>query len=62
MEVKDIDTANNQLVGVQGDLIRILNPVTAITKAEALCFAAWLIILADDNDEFGLYIEAVQST
>lgn len=61
MDIDNLDTSNSQMVGVQGDNILIMMPKQKMTKAEALVLAAWLLMLADDNDDFGLIIEKVQS-
>lgn len=50
-----INTLNKFVVGVAGDKIAILNlPAIAnpMSKSDALILAAYLVILADDNDEF----------
>lgn len=53
---------NKFLVGVAGDAIVVLRPSSQMTKAEALLHAAWLVALADDNNEFSKILEAVQNT
>lgn len=60
MEPADVNTMNEHMVGVQGDFIVFLNPPAKITKERAIVLAAWILTLADDNDEFGIVIEAVQ--
>lgn len=60
MKVEDVNTINDHMVGVQGDDIVFLNPPIKITKERALVLAAWIVSLADDNDDFGIVIEAVQ--
>lgn len=58
----DIDITNKQMVGVRGNNIVFLNPPTKMTKREALVMAAWIVCLAEnDEDDFGLIVEAVQS-
>lgn len=58
----ELDASNKYMVGVKGDEIVILNPNCRIlSKQQALNLAAWLVTLADDNDEFGLMIEKVQN-
>jgi hypothetical protein len=63
-ETAEIDTANQFLVGVQGKAIVIRGQPSAMTKAEALTFAAWLVVLADDEPphRFLSVLEAVQNT
>jgi hypothetical protein len=58
-----IDTFNKFFVGMQGDDLHFLKPVPIrISKPDALLLAAYLVAMADDNDEFANYLEAVQST
>lgn len=58
-----IDTFNKFFVGMQGDDLHFLKPVPLrISKPDALLLAAYLVAMADDNDEFSNYLEAVQST
>jgi hypothetical protein len=58
----DIDTSNDQLVGVQGDIIAVLFPNHRMSKPEALRHTAWLVALADDRGEFADVLAAVQNT
>jgi predicted nicotinamide N-methyase len=44
---KPLDTANTNLVSAQGDKVVVLNPKRNYTPAEALEFAAWLIVMAE---------------
>lgn len=60
--MEETNTANQCLVGVQGETIVILRPVQRLTKAEALVFAAYLVAMADEDCEFDRILEAVQST
>lgn len=53
-----MDTINDQLVSVQGDMIIIMRPKMRMTKTEALRHAAWLVALSDDGEESG-HFEAV---
>lgn len=61
----DIDTSNDFLVGVQGDLIRIINlPRLAggMSEAEALRLAAWLVALSSGGREaFEPILNAVEN-
>jgi hypothetical protein len=61
-EANEIDPFNSQGVGLQGDFICVLIPAKSMPKHVALTHAAWLVTLADDNDEFGAYLAAVQNT
>lgn len=59
----DISSMNEFMVGVQGDHILIMRPpTTPLTRERALNLAAWLVTLADQDDEFGLYLEKIEST
>jgi hypothetical protein len=60
-----INVTNKFLVGVRGDnalVIAKLRPDYLLTKANALNLAAWLVALADDNDEFPALLRAIQNT
>jgi hypothetical protein len=58
-----IETRNDQFAGVRGDgLVVIAMSRAVMTKTEALRHAAWLVALADDNDEFAQVLAAVRST
>ena len=58
----EIDTFNDQFVGVNADGIVVLSPKQRMTKPEALRHAAWLVALADDDGEFADVLAAVQNT
>lgn len=59
----EIDTSNYQAVGVLDDQwIVVVLPARKMTKREALRHAAWLVVLADDHDEFPAILEAVRGT
>jgi hypothetical protein len=49
---KDRNLMNEFMVGVRGDEIHIMRSPSMISKEQALVLAAWLVALADDNDEF----------
>lgn len=59
----EIDTTNYWMVGGAGErlVIRIV-PRGLITRKEALNLAAWLVAIADENNEFGALLKAVQNT
>lgn len=59
----EIDTGNDQLVGRSGDgTVSILLPLRRMTRQQALRHAAWLVAIADDNDEFPAILSVVRST
>lgn len=58
----EIDVTNMQLVSTQGKDIVVMRPKNRMTKAEALTHAAWLVALADEDDSFTDYLEAVLGT
>lgn len=51
---------NRCAVGVRGDQVVVLLPPLTMTKPEALAFAANLVAIADDYNEFPTVLEAVQ--
>jgi hypothetical protein len=54
---------NAQFVGRNGyGQVSILIPRTLMSRREALAHAAWLVSVADDNDEFPAYLAAVKSS
>ena len=57
-----IVTLNKQLVGVRGETVVIQHSPYRLSKADALNVAAWLVALADDNNEFPAILEAVRNT
>jgi hypothetical protein len=57
------DTTNKFLVAMRGDgLLAPMRPVQLLRKSDALNLAAWLVAMADDNDEFPALLEAVRNT
>lgn len=60
--MEEIDTDNQFMVGSQGTNIIVLRPPSVMTKEQAVRFAAWLVTLADDNNQFDTVLEAVQNT
>lgn len=58
--MKEYDISNEYMIGVQGDSVVFLRPPEKMTKEKALIMAAIIVSIADDNDEFGYIIEAVQ--
>lgn len=62
-----IDTTNLYWVGSTSGgtdrVIQVLHPgVARMTRDQALNLAAWLVTLADDDDEFPEILAAVRST
>jgi hypothetical protein len=57
-----VDTTNICAVAINGDKIIILRPLSVLTKEQALQLAAYLVAMADDNNEFPALLEAVRST
>lgn len=63
IEIDDVETTNDFLVGTHGDEIAIMRPPFRLTKVEALRLAAWLVALAEEDDgEFAAVLDAVRST
>jgi hypothetical protein len=60
--VKSIEITNRQLVGRKGDRVVVMLPVQTMTVEEALVHAAWIVALADENDQFPEILERVQNT
>jgi hypothetical protein len=60
--VADIETKNDLLVGRQGDNINILLAGVSLDRPAALRMAAYLVCLADDDDEFPAVLDAVRNT
>lgn len=56
------DTTNQFMVGGFGEFVTVLRFSTQITRKEALNLAAWLVAIADRDDEFSDLLEAVRST
>lgn len=62
--MSEIDPANIQLAGRNGHgEITVAMPRSRMTREQALVHAAWLVTLADmDEDEFAVYLDAVRNT
>lgn len=54
-------TFNAQVVGVYAGHVVIQLPKQIMTRPEALNLAAWLVAIADQDDEFPELLTAVQS-
>lgn len=61
-DAKEFDTINDSWVAVQAGQIVIMRQRPKLTKPEALRLAAWLVALADDEDEFMGLLDAVRGT
>ncbi len=53
---------NRMFVGLQGDDVTILKLSARVTRRDALNLAAWLVAVADDDDEFDALLAAVRAT
>lgn len=65
MAIDTADTSNRFFVGATGDHISILMPPPpqgVITRQEALNLAAWLVAIADIDDEFDDLLQAIRNT
>jgi len=52
---------NSLFVGRDGyGQVHVLIPRAVMSRREALAHAAWLVAIADDNDEFPAYLAAVR--
>ena len=56
-----MDTANLFAVGSRGETIMIgrRNIVSVLSKEEALNLAAWLVLIADDRNEFPALLKEI---
>ena len=63
-KTETIDTSNDHLVATQaGGILIMLPPRTRMAKAEALRMAAWIVILAEEDEgEFNSVLEAIKGT
>ena len=58
-----MDIANKYIVAAnQRGIVIMVPPRNPMTNTEALTLAAWLVALADTEDEFQSILEAVQNT
>lgn len=58
-----MEVPNTQFVGRDcGTHIVVLLPKQRMTMREALIHAAWLVALADDEEEFDAILDAVRNT
>jgi hypothetical protein len=62
---QEIETMNDHLIGMQGDLITVMIPPTRMSVDEALRFAAWIVAMADaspSHTRFEAVLRAVENT
>lgn len=60
MNVEQIETVNDHLVGVQGDkVVMVLPPIAPMSHEEALRLAAWIVAITDDYDRFEAILDAI---
>ncbi len=58
-----MNTVNDSMVAVKGDgQIVVLNHRAVMSREEALRLAAWLVALADEDNDFDRLLEAVKAT
>jgi hypothetical protein len=58
-----MDTTNWQLVGVRGEDVAVQAPKRIMTREQALLHAAWLVVMAGDDDQkFTEILQAVRNT
>jgi hypothetical protein len=60
--VSEINTANDQFVGLQHDRITVLAPKRLMTREEALRHAAWLVTVSGDDERFKEILQAIRNT
>lgn len=59
----NIYTDNDFLVGRKGgELVIPILGIQTIDRHSAMRFAAWIVAIADDDDQFGEVLEAVRNT
>lgn len=56
------DTANKFFVSRRGEEVIILAFRAKMTRDEAIALAAWLVVMADDQDNFTEALETVKNT
>jgi hypothetical protein len=57
-----IETLNNQMVAMQGDMVVVLVPRVRMTVEEALRHAAWLVAITGETERFQEILQAVCNT
>lgn len=62
IDVANLDITNIRMVSVSNKGIAILNPHQSMTKEEALVHAAWLVVLADEDNQFSAILDRVKES
>lgn len=62
MEDDDDNTFNRCGVGMRGERVVILRFRAELSKREAVNLAAWIVALADEDEEFKRLLQAVRNT
>lgn len=58
-----VDIHNKYYLGLRGDkIVMPLPPAGLMSKEEALVLAAWLVMLADDDDQFKKILAMVRES
>ena len=57
-----MDTSNDSFVAISGENVLLMTRKFSFTKEEALRCAAWMVAIADENNEFPALLEAVRNT
>lgn len=61
--MREIETANDQLVGKQGDQVVVAFPRARMTREQAIRHAAWLCFVAEvTGEEWSAVTAAIGST
>lgn len=65
MMPEEIETMNDHLIGMRGDLITVMVPPQVMSIEEGLRFAAWIVAMADPSpghSRFEMVLRAVERT
>lgn len=61
--MEEIETLNKFLVGARGDKVVIMLPPRGeLSRKDALGLAAWLVAIAEQDNEFQSVLNAVRNT
>jgi hypothetical protein len=60
IDLKQLDYGNYQSVSGHGNHIRVLLPLQGMTVGEALVHAAWIVALADHEEQFDEILSRVR--
>jgi hypothetical protein len=55
------DVTNYQGVALKDDKVLVMSPLTLMTKEQALVHAAWLVVLADESDNYTEFRAALKA-